>query len=109
VPKTTLYGELAWKEADGRLGAALETIANGKVYPDDANQATPAPGYMIFNARVQASQQVAGWRIREYARLNNLFDRTYAGSVIVGDSNKRYYEPAPGRNWLLGASVQYQF
>jgi iron complex outermembrane receptor protein len=109
VPKTSLYGELAWKDADGRLGAALETIANGKVYPDDANQATPAPGYMIFNARVQANQQRGGWRIREYARLNNLFDRTYVGSVIVGDSNKRYYEPAPGRNWVLGASLQYQF
>jgi iron complex outermembrane receptor protein len=109
VPKTSLYGELAWKDADGRLGAALETIGNGKVYPDDANQATPAPGYMIFNARVQANQQRGGWRIREYARLNNLFDRTYVGSVIVGDSNKRYYEPAPGRNWVLGASLQYQF
>jgi iron complex outermembrane receptor protein len=47
--------------------------------------------------------------VREYARVNNVFDRTYIGSVIVGDSNKRYYEPAPGRNWVLGASVQYQF
>jgi iron complex outermembrane receptor protein len=109
VPKTSLYGELAWKDSGGALEAALEAIANGKVYPDDANQATPAPGYMVFNARVQASQQARGWRIREYARLNNLFDRRYVGSVIVGDSNKRYYEPAPGRNWVLGASVQYQF
>jgi iron complex outermembrane receptor protein len=109
VPKATVYGELAWKADSGRLGAALETIANGKVYPDDANQATPAPGYAIFSARVQANQQLGGWRIKEYARLNNLLDRAYVGSVIVGDSNKRYYEPAPGRNWVLGASAQYQF
>jgi iron complex outermembrane receptor protein len=109
VPKTSLYGELAWKDDSGRLGAALEAIANGKVYPDDANQATPAPGYAIVNARVQAAQHLRGWRVKEYARLNNLFDRTYIGSVIVGDSNKRYYEPAPGRNWVLGANAQYQF
>jgi iron complex outermembrane receptor protein len=109
VPKASLYGELAWKADSGRLGAALETIANGKVYPDDANQATPAPGYTIFNARVQANQKLGGWRVKEYARLNNLFDRTYIGSVIVGDTNKRYYEAAPGRNWVLGASAQYQF
>jgi iron complex outermembrane receptor protein len=109
VPRASLYGELAWKADSGRVGAALETIANGKVYPDDANQATPAPGYAIFNARVQANQQLGGWRVKEYARVNNLFDRGYIGSVIVGDSNKRYYEPAPGRNWVLGASVQYQF
>jgi iron complex outermembrane receptor protein len=38
-----------------------------------------------------------------------LFDRSYAGSVIVGDTNKRYYEAAPSRNWQLGVSAQYQF
>lgn len=113
VPKTSLFGELAWKDAGGRFGAALETVANGKMYPDDANAAQPAPGYAIFNARVQASQQLdgtlSGLRLREYARVNNLFDRTYIGSVIVGDTNRRYYEPAPGRNWVLGVSAQYQF
>jgi iron complex outermembrane receptor protein len=109
VPAASLFGELAWKDPAERFGAALETIANGKVYPDDANAATPAPGYAIVNARVQANQKLQGWRLREYARVNNLFDRTYVGSVIVGDSNKRYYEPAPGRNWVLGMSAQYQF
>lgn len=109
VPRTNLFAELAWKDADGRLQAGLETIASGNVYPDDANSATPAPGYAIVNARVQANQRLGAWRVREYARVNNIFDRTYVGSVIVGDSNKRYYEPAPGRNWTLGASVQYQF
>jgi iron complex outermembrane receptor protein len=113
VPMTSLYGELAWKDASDRFGAALETIANGKVHPDDANTAEPAPGYAIVNARVQATQhldgQLQGWRVREYARVNNLFDRNYIGSVIVGDSNRRYYEPAPGRNWVLGVSAQYQF
>ncbi|MFC5547789.1 TonB-dependent receptor family protein [Massilia aerilata] len=109
VPRTSLFGELAWKDAGDRYGAALETVANGKVYAEDANAAQPAPGYALVNARVQANQQLQGWRLREYARVNNLLDRTYIGSVIVGDSNKRYYEPAPGRNWVLGLSAQYQF
>jgi iron complex outermembrane receptor protein len=109
IPKTSLYGELGWKEAAGRYGAALETVANGRVYAEDANSATPAPGYAIVNARVQASQQLGGWRLKQYARLNNLFDSDYVGSVIVGDANRRYYEAAPGRNWILGVSAQYQF
>jgi len=25
--------------------------------------------------------------------------------VIVGDTNGRYFEPAPGRNWFVGASI----
>jgi iron complex outermembrane receptor protein len=109
VPNASLYGEFAWKDSAGRYGAALETVANTKLYPDDANQANPAPGYAIANLRVQAQQQLAAWRVKEYARVNNLFDRGYIGSVIVGDSNRRYYEAAPGRNWVLGASVQYLF
>jgi iron complex outermembrane receptor protein len=109
VPNASLYGELGWKDAADRYGAALETIANTKLYPDDANQANPAPGYAIANLRVQARQQFGGWRVKEYARVNNLFDRGYIGSVIVGDSNRRYYEAAPGRNWVVGASMQYRF
>jgi iron complex outermembrane receptor protein len=109
VPNASLFGELGWKESADRYGAALETIANTKMYPDDANQANPAPGYAIANLRVQAQQQLGSWRLKEYARVNNLFDRGYIGSVIVGDSNRRYYEAAPGRNWVLGASMQYRF
>jgi len=109
IAKTSFFGELGWKEAAGRYGAALETIANSRVYADDSNSATPAPGYGIVNARVQANQQLGGWRLRQFARLNNLFDRDYVGSVIVGDANRRYYEAAPGRNWALGISAQYQF
>jgi iron complex outermembrane receptor protein len=64
---------------------------------------------MIANLRVQAQQDLGSWRVKEYARVNNLFDRNYIGSVIVGDSNRRYYEAAPGRNWVVGASMQYRF
>lgn len=109
VPNASLYGEFGWKDADDRYGAALEAIANTKLYPDDANQANPAPGFAVANLRVQAQQQFGAWRVKEYARVNNLFDRGYIGSVIVGDSNRRFYEAAPGRNWVLGASMQYRF
>ena len=33
----------------------------------------------------------------------------YVGSVIVGDTNGRYFEPAPGRNWFAGVSVNAAF
>ncbi len=38
------------------------------------------------------------------ARVDNLTDRRYAGSVVVGDANARFFEPAPGRTWLLSAT-----
>ena len=41
--------------------------------------------------------------------LYDLLGRQYVGSVIVGDSNSRYYEAAPGRSWYAGAGAQYSF
>jgi iron complex outermembrane receptor protein len=109
VPRANMYGELAWKDEDGRFGAALETIANGKVYPEDTNTERPAPGYALVNLRVQARQEVDRWRFKQFLRLNNVFDRNYIGSVIVGDTNKRYYEAAPGRQWIAGFTMEYKF
>jgi iron complex outermembrane receptor protein len=109
VPRTSMYGELAWKEANGRFGAALETVANGKVYAEDTNTERPAPGYALVNLRVQARQEIDRWKFKQFVRLNNLFDRGYIGSVIVGDANKRYYEAAPGRQWIAGFTAEYQF
>jgi iron complex outermembrane receptor protein len=63
----------------------------------------------VFNARLQTSQELEGWRLKQFIRLNNLFGRKYVGSLIVGDSNQRYYEAAPGRNWIAGVSAQYLF
>ena len=109
VPNANLFAELAWKSAADRWGAAAEAIASSKVYAEDANFEIPAPGYAVTNLRVDAKQQAGAWRFKQFARMNNVFDRRYVGSVIVGDANKRFYEAAPGRNWMLGASVAYAF
>jgi iron complex outermembrane receptor protein len=109
VPSANMYAELAWKDKAYRYGAALETLASSKVYAEDTNTDTAAPGYGIVNARVQAKQVAGGWKLKQFVRLNNLFDRSYVGSVIVGDTNKRYYEAAPGRQWMAGASAEYTF
>lgn len=108
VPRSSLYGELAWKGTSG-FSAAVEALANSKVYVEDTNAQTPAPGYAVANLRFGAEQRVGLWRLKQFVRVNNLFDRSYVGSVIVGDAGQRYYEGAPGRNWLLGASAQVSF
>ena len=45
----------------------------------------------------------------EFLRVDNLADRDYVGSVIVNEGNRRYFEPAPGRTWLLGLNALYAF
>ncbi|SBH06601.1 TonB-dependent receptor PqqU [Klebsiella variicola] len=44
-----------------------------------------------------------------FGRVDNLFDREYVGSVIVNESNGRYYEPAPGRNYGFGLNLAWRF
>ena len=44
-----------------------------------------------------------------FGRIDTLFDREYVGSVIVNESNGRYYEPAPGRNYGIGLNLAWRF
>lgn len=44
-----------------------------------------------------------------FGRVDNLFEREYVGSVIVNESNGRYYEPAPGRNYGIGLNLAWRF
>jgi iron complex outermembrane receptor protein len=108
IPNANAFGELAWKDRASHVGLALEGIATGKAYADDANADHPAPGYGLLNARVNTSWTWRGWEVKQFVRLNNLLDKHYVGSLIVGDTNRRYYEAAPGRNWVLGVSARYQ-
>ena len=109
VPSSSAYAEIAWK-AGGASGfqSALEIIAVDRIYINDRNS-DAAPRYAIANARIGLEQQAGKVTLREFVRLNNLADRVYAGSVIVGDANGRSFEPAPGRNWSAGITAVVVF
>nr|WP_288466961.1 TonB-dependent receptor [uncultured Pseudomonas sp.] len=108
VPRTTLFGELAWKPVDG-ISTALEGLYRSKVYVEDTNAEKAAPSYTVFNWRTRFEQHFGPWKTHQTLRLDNLLDRQYVGSVIVGDGNSRFYEAAPGRSWYAGAGIEYQF
>ena len=90
------------------MQTAIEGRYNSRVYVNDLNKES-APSYMTFSLRGSLQQLVGNWKITEYARVDNLFDETYIGSVRIGDSNTRFYEPAPGRNWIVGVKANYVF
>ncbi|MFI7802421.1 pesticin receptor precursor [Pseudomonas sp. DD1] len=108
VPQTTLFAELNWKPRDW-VSTAVEGMYRSKIYVEDTNQKQAAPAYSVFNWRARFEQKVEHWTFHQTLRLDNLLDRQYIGSVIVGDGNDRYYEAAPGRSWYAGAGVQYSF
>ncbi|NMY19784.1 TonB-dependent receptor [Pseudomonas sp. WS 5410] len=108
VPQTTLFAELNWKPRDW-VSTAVEGMYRSKIYVEDTNQKQAAPAYSVFNWRARFEQKVEHWTFHQTLRLDNLLDRQYIGSVIVGDGNDRYYEAAPGRSWYAGAGAQYSF
>jgi iron complex outermembrane receptor protein len=106
VPSKQAYGELAW--APGRfhgLDTALEFQYVDKLFVNEANT-DAAPAYAVMNWRLGFAQTYGAATWKAFVRVNNLFDRNYSGSVIVDDGNGRFFEPAPGRNWFVGANVE---
>ena len=108
VPATTLYGELVWRHAASGFHAGAEVRHNGRVFVDDQNSES-AGAYTVANLRAGFEQRARQWRFTEFVRVDNVTDRRYIGSVIVAEANGRFYEPAPGRNWLVGVSAQITF
>ena len=108
IPANTLYGEFAWQPVDW-FSTAIEGLYRSQLYVEDSNTAKAAPSYALFNWQARFEQQVGALTFNQVLRIDNLFDREYIGSVIVGDRNGRYYEPGPERAWYVGAGVQYQF
>jgi iron complex outermembrane receptor protein len=74
------------------------------VYVNDRNT-DAAPAYTVCNVRVGFEQRSGRWVLREFARLNNIANVNYSGTVIVGDANGRYFEPSATRNFLVGVSA----
>jgi iron complex outermembrane receptor protein len=79
----------------------------GATSVNDAHSAQ-APGYALL--AVDAGYALATGAGQQWlftARVDNLADRRYIGSVIVNDGNGRYYEPGPGRSITLCARFTF--
>jgi len=96
VARNSLYVGVSWNYAPLGFSTTLETIGRSKIYADDRNT-DAAASYWVANLRAGFEQETRHWRFSEFARLDNLANRAYVGSVIVNDANSRFFEPAPGR------------
>jgi iron complex outermembrane recepter protein len=99
--------EVAYQPTVGwRAGAELRR--SGQVFVNDANT-DAAETWWTAAAHVGYRWKAAGWTWDGVARVDNLFDRKYAGSVIVNEGNSRFFEPAPGRQFLVKLTASKSF
>ena len=106
VPKSQAYAQLRYRKPS--FYAYAEALYRARVPVDDLNSEF-AGAYTVFNLVGGLVQTGKGWRIGEYVRLDNVTDRTYIGSVIVNEGNRRFYEPSPRRSIGAGVQASLQF
>jgi iron complex outermembrane receptor protein len=107
IPQHVAQLSTTWRA--GGLFLTADGTAKSRVFVNDANAAS-APGYEVLNLR-------AGWTaiagkpwLTPVIGIQNVFDRQYVGSVAVNATGAslaatKFYEPAPGRTWLIGLSA----
>ncbi|MDG0761695.1 TonB-dependent receptor PqqU [Klebsiella quasipneumoniae] len=79
-----------------------------EIMANDENTAK-APSWTVVGLTTGYKWSYGRMDMDLFGRVDNLFDREYVGSVIVNESNGRYYEPAPGRNYGIGLNLAWRF
>ena len=107
VASSWLYAALAWEPPLG-WRAGIEGRYLSRVFVNDLNS-DAAGSYTVAAATAGYVARLGAWDLTAFARVDNLFGRPYAGSVIVNEGNGRFFEPAPGRTWAAGVSASVSF
>ena len=101
------FAELAWRPLpETELG--FELRHQGEMPVNDRNTDF-APAATIAALRASHSLALGSGTLTVLARLDNLTDRAYAGSVIVNEGNSRYFETAAARSVLLALRWRLPF
>ena len=104
VARQQWFGRLQWRGSVWSAAAESEGVSD-VVVNDVASES--APGYLLLHLEAAREWKFASGGLRAFARIENALDQGYVGSVIVNEGNGRFYEPGPGRTFLVGAQWQW--
>ncbi len=99
------FASLGYQPDEGWY-TGTDVVYMSDVMTNDENN-EKVPSYTVVGLNTGYKFNYSNFTIDIFGRVDNLFDKKYAGSVIVNESNSRYYESAPGRNYGVGISVSY--
>jgi iron complex outermembrane receptor protein len=127
------FVQLAGKKVPGvpqkRLFAGVDyTLQNGffvdinldwtdRYFANDFNGPTPGDttprenftndSYVKFDVRFGLQRDISGMTTNAFFGIDNLFDKRYNGAVVPNAFGARFFEPAPGRRWFTGMSLEF--
>jgi len=105
VARHQAFARLQWQGE--HWSAALEGVGASNLVVNDIGTET-APGYALMHLEAAREWSFGAGNLRSFARLENVLDRTYIGSIIVNEGNGRFYEPGPDRTFWLGAQWEWR-
>ncbi len=107
TPERSAFAEVVYTPGAG-MHAAVEVVHAGRIFVNDANEDS-APAATVVNLRAGMRRRFGALEIEPLLRLENATNRRYAGSVIVNEANRRFFEPALPRTWLASLTARYRF
>ncbi|WP_440998919.1 TonB-dependent receptor family protein [Fodinibius sp. SL11] len=101
-----LNSNLRWTPGNFLLSLTYKHVSS---YMADNQNTAENEAYNVFDASFSLKRLIntKGVEVQPFIDVNNLFDTRYNGSVTVNAYGGRYFEPAPGRSWQAGISVNF--
>jgi len=103
IPRQLLQGSAVLRTSLATL--VTEATVADRMFVNDANSDS-APGYAVFNARLNTGTSIGRTGTGLTLGVNNLLNRRYAASVSVNAAAGKYFEPGVGRAVFLGVSLR---
>lgn len=90
--------------SNSKWALQLEGQHTGRFYADDAN-AVAIENYQLMHFQAVKSIPFSGGTLSLLGGINNVLNTSYFDNIRLNAFGKRYYEPAPGRNFYVGLRV----
>ncbi len=106
MPEQMTYGELSWRYPRLGFSAAIGATYIDTAGAEGVNRDSTA-AFFAANARFGLEQKFGGWRIQEFARIDNVAVRNH-GNTFMNDAIQSY-EPSTARRYLIGIEAGYSW
>lgn len=112
IPGHLVFGEIEWaavrnaRAVPQGWSAGIELQSVGRRYANDINTVS-ADSFETAALRAGYSQTMGATDLQFFARIDNLLDQQYVGSLVVNNASP--FEPSPERNWMLGLKAVTRF
>ena len=105
IPNSTHYFNLDFK-LNNKLNLLLNCKLTGDMYADNFNN-SKIENYSIFNLKFLSQISLSKTKFDAFVSFNNIFNEKYFDNIRINAFGKRYFEPAPKRNFHFGINFSF--